>query len=119
VDGKALLDEEFAYPVEEIEEEHDVDWQLVDFDTKRGQRCIKLTVVKKPIAQGVKLWWKRAFTGAPEIEVRAIQGRKMNDNTSFAARWKEAEDMFKAKVKATEPTYVDVGSDPDDTDESD
>jgi hypothetical protein len=119
VDGKALLDEEFAYPVEEIEEEHDVDWQLVDFDTKRGQRCIKLTVVKKSIAQGVKLWWKRAFTGAPEIEVRAIQGRKMDDNTSFAARWKEAEDMFKAKVKATEPTYVDVGSDPDDTDESD
>ena len=81
--------EEFAYPIEEVAEEEDVDWQVVDFDAGREQRVVKLTVAKKPIAQGVKMWWKRAFKGGPEIDLAAIQGRSMNKHrcTSAAARF--------------------------------
>jgi hypothetical protein len=54
--------------------------QLLDWDS--AQRVVRVSLQKRAVAEGIVVWWKRAFKAAPEIDVTKIEGRDMQTQRS-------------------------------------
>jgi hypothetical protein len=107
-----------AYEVEAPAEHDDVDWDVVDEPVPAPRRLLRVTMRKKPVAQGIVQWWACVFRDDQQkIDVTKIAARQRNNNNgssggrssgaSFQEVWQQAHEMFKAKVKTIVKTEVE------------
>lgn len=100
-----LFGGKWKFKVIRPEDADDIDWE---FKTFSGRRTVRLTVRKAdvPGGMGIVCWWSCVIQGDPGIDVSQIQGRKNNQNTSFADAWAAAHKEFKEKVKTRQKVDI-------------
>lgn len=102
VQGEVQLAREFQfrYPIV-LEEETSSSWQLHSLPS-RSLRLLVLQVRKKPVAQGMYLWWEQCFVGDPAIDTTKIEGRTQSSvdrGLAFQQAWQAAHQEFRDKRK--------------------
>lgn len=93
----------------------ELDWELVDYtpaaEGEPPRRCVRVTLRKaQSLGATLVFWWPRALAGDPAIDTQLILDRQRAAGRTLAARalWEQAEEQFKARVRAQERVEVDV-----------
>ena len=90
------------------------EWELLDCaapaDHGLPLRLLAISLRKK--AWGLRLWWKCAFKGDPELDRSALVDRSQQQEAqsqAFLSAFKTAQEQFKARVRHQTPMEIDVG----------
>ena len=105
-----------AYPVEAVETEEDLQWEVSDYESKAdgGRRVLRISF-KKTVPEGVVVWWDRAFVDDPKCDTMAFPDRKRAGNIKENAEiWEEANRAFKERVMSRGKIPIDAGGEEDD-----
>ncbi|GBG23873.1 Hypothetical Protein FCC1311_000922 [Hondaea fermentalgiana] len=88
----------------------DMDWELQDLppsmrpENDEFARCVSISLTKFTGSNLLRtIWWSRAFEGGDEKDVdlnEIAQSTGSGGGQAFAKAWREAQDAFRAKVKA-------------------
>eukprot|EP00041_Stephanoeca_diplocostata_P015873 m.305639 g.305639 ORF g.305639 m.305639 type:complete len:274 (-) comp20185_c0_seq1:2234-3055(-) len=119
VKENTVVDKELFSEVDSPLEAEDLDWEILDDpDHEPRRRFVRVTLFKKhALGPRVIMWWKCFFKGDPQIDVDSIEERKKDQSASkFMEAYKEAQEMFKAKManKVVDSRIeVDIGDDDD------